>query len=226
MGVLQNVILESVMDMNKYIENIANAIVNMDEDNINGYIDEALQNGVSEEDIYNIAFSEGMLKVTNMFEDEEYYVSEVIVCADTLNMGINYLQSKSKVKMKSGGPTVVIGVVEGDLHEIGKNIVKIMFGAAGFNVIDLGQNVKASDFIKKAEEVNADIIGLSTMMTTTMPNMEEVVKLNNRPHKPYIIIGGGPVSEDFRKEISADGFSKNAVEAVELVKELMSRELA
>lgn len=212
--------------MNRYIENIANAIVNMDEDNINSYIDEALNNGVKEEDIYNVAFSEGMLKVTHMFEDEEYYVSEVIVCADTLNIGINYLQSKSNVKMKSEGPTVVIGVVEGDLHEIGKNIVKIMFGAAGFNVIDLGQNVKASDFIKKAEEVHADIIGLSTMMTTTMPNMEEVVRLNNKPHKPYIIIGGGPVSEDFRKEIRADGFSKNAVEAVELVKELMSRELA
>lgn len=160
-----------------------------------------------------------------MFEDEEYYVSEVIVCADTLNMGISHLQSKSKVKIKSDGPTVVIGVVEGDLHEIGKNIVKIMFGAAGFNVIDLGQNVKATDFISKPREVNADVIGLSTMMTTTMPNIEEVVKLNNNQHRPYVIIGG-PVSDDFRKEIHADGFSKNAVEAVRLVKELMSRELA
>ena len=212
--------------MNEYIEKIANAIVDMDEDNILSYIDEALAAGVSEDDIYNVALSQGMLRVTHLFEEEEYYVSEVIVCADTLNLAINYLQEKSSHKMESDGPTIVIGVVEGDLHEIGKNIVKIMFGAAGFKVIDLGQNVKADEFIKKAEEVNADFIGLSTMMTTTMPNMEEVVKLNSNKNKPLIIIGGGPVSEEFRQEIKADGFSKNAVEAVELVKELMKRELA
>lgn len=212
--------------MNSYLEKIAEAIVDMDEDNIFLYIDDALEAGIPEEDVYNKALSEGMLRVTELFENEEYYVSEVIVCADTLNAAIEHLQRKSEKKIESDGPTIVIGVVEGDLHEIGKNIVKIMFGAAGFNVIDLGQNVKAEEFIKKAEENNADFICLSTMMTTTMPNMQEVVKLNNIKHKPLILIGGGPVSDEFRKEINADGYSKNAVEAVELVKELMKRELA
>ena len=205
--------------MNKYLENIKNAVVDMDEDNIIDLIDKALANGVSEEEIYNEGLSGGMLAVTKLFEDEKYYVSEVIVCADTLNKGVKYLQKKFNHEMKKDGPKIVIGVVEGDLHEIGKNIVKIMFQAANFDVYDLGLNVKAEDFVKKAEEVGADFIGLSTMMTTTMHNMEKVVKLN-QGKTPLIIIGGGPISQSFADEIGADGYSKNAVEAVELVRRL------
>lgn len=211
--------------MNSYLEKIADAVVMMDEDNIKQYIDDALKNGIKKDDIYNVALSEGMLRVTKLFEEEKYYVSEVICSADTLNLGINYLESLGDLHKESKGPTVVIGVVEGDLHEIGKNIVRIMFKAAGFNVIDLGQNVKASEFIEKANEYNADVIGLSTMMTTTMHHMEEVVK-QNKKNGPYVIIGGGPVSQEYCEEIGADGFSENAVLAVRLVKELLNYELA
>lgn len=207
--------------MNKYLEAIKNAVVDMDEDNITGLIDQALANGLTDEEIYNEGLSAGMLEVTRLFEEEEYYVSEVIVCADTLNKGVNYLQGKSVHEIKKDGPKIVLGVVEGDLHEIGKNIVKIMFQAANFDVYDLGLNVKAEDFIKKAEEVNADFIGLSTMMTTTMHKMEEVVRLNEGK-TPLILIGGGPISQNFADEIGADGYSKNAVEAVDLVRRLKS----
>lgn len=205
--------------MRESLEAIQKAVLEMDEDQIIPLIDRALEEGISAETIYNEGLSGGMLEVTRYFEEEKYYVSEVIVCADTLNKGVQYLQAQSLQEIRRDGPKIVLGVVEGDLHEIGKNIVKIMFQAANFEVYDLGLNVRAEDFIKKAEEVQADIIGLSTMMTTTMGNMAEVVRLNQKK-TPLIIIGGGPISQSFADEIGADGYSRNAVEAVELVRRL------
>lgn len=210
--------------MNIYLEEIAKAIVDMDEDNIIPLIDKALDAKVLPEEIYNDGLSKGMLDVTKLFENKEYFVSEVIVCADTLNVGVNYLRKKFPAKQDAKGPKVIIGVVEGDLHEIGKNIVKIMFEAAGFKVTDMGINVKAGDIIKKAEDEIPDIICLSTMMTTTRGKMKDVVNLvnsKNFEHRPKVIIGGGSVSAKYAKEIGADGYSANAVEAVLLVKKLL-----
>jgi len=196
----------------------------MDEDNIISLIDEALSGGISAEDIYNKGLSKGMLDVTKLFENKEYFVSEVIVCADTLNLGVNYLRKKFPAKEDSKGPKVIIGVVEGDLHEIGKNIVKIMFEAAGFKVTDMGINVKAHDILDKTMETEPDIICLSTMMTTTRGKMKDVVELihsKNLKNIPKIIIGGGSVSQKYSDEIGADGYSANAVDAVILVRRLI-----
>lgn len=207
-----------------YLEKILKAIVNMEEDNIVDKIEEALNNGVTPEQIYNDGLSKGMLEVTKLFEEKKYFVSEVIVCADTLNIGVKYLQKKYPRKNNNNKVKIVFGVVEGDLHEIGKNIVKIMFEAAGFKVFDLGVNVKAKDLIEKAKQENAHIIALSTMMTTTMIKMKEVVqllKLEKIDQKPKVIIGGGCINEQYANEIEADGYSANAVEAVQLVNKLM-----
>jgi cobalamin B12-binding protein len=210
--------------MNLYLDKITEAIVNMDEDNIISLIDEALSGGISAEDIYNKGLSKGMLDVTKLFENKEYFVSEVIVCVDTLNLGVNYLRKKFPAKEDSKGPKVIIGVVEGDLHEIGKNIVKIMFEAAGFKVTDMGINVKAHDILDKTMETEPDIICLSTMMTTTRGKMKDVVELihsKNLKNIPKIIIGGGSVSQKYSDEIGADGYSANAVDAVILVRRLI-----
>lgn len=210
--------------MNLYLDKITEAIVNMDEDNVISLIDEALSGGISAEDIYNKGLSKGMLDVTKLFENKEYFVSEVIVCADTLNLGVNYLRKKFPAKEDSKGPKVIIGVVEGDLHEIGKNIVKIMFEAAGFKVTDMGINVKAHDILDKTMETEPDIICLSTMMTTTRGKMKDVVELihsKNLKNIPKIIIGGGSVSQKYSDEIGADGYSANAVDAVILVRRLI-----
>lgn len=207
-----------------YLESISEAVINMDEDNIINVIEVALENGIKQEEIYEDGLGKGMLEVTKLFENKIYFVSEVIVCADTLNKGVKYLQQKFPTKVEENGIKIVFGVVEGDLHEIGKNIVKIMFEAAKFKVYDLGINVKAKDIIEKAIEVNADIIALSTMMTTTMGKMKDVVQLLHGKELikiPKIIIGGGCVSNKYAKEIGADGYSANAVEAVQLVKNLM-----
>ena len=165
-----------------------------------------------------------MLDVTKLFENKEYFVSEVIVCADTLNLGVNYLRKNFPAKEDSKGPKVIIGVVEGDLHEIGKNIVKIMFEAADFKVTDMGINVKAHDILDKTMETEPDIICLSTMMTTTRGKMKDVVELihsKNLKNIPKIIIGGGSVSQKYSDEIGADGYSANAVDAVILVRRLI-----
>ena len=206
------------------MDKITEAIVNMDEDNIISLIDEALSGGISAEDIYNKGLSKGMLDVTKLFENKEYFVSEVIVCADTLNLGVNYLRKKFPAKEDSKGPKVIIGVVEGDLHEVGKNIVKIMFEAAGFKVTDMGINVKAHDILDKTMETEPDIICISTMMTTTRGKMKDVVELihsKNLKNIPKIIIGGGSVSQKYSDEIGADGYSANAVDAVILVRRLI-----
>lgn len=207
-----------------YLKNISEAVINMDEDNIISIIEIALENGIKQEEIYEAGLGKGMLEVTKLFENKIYFVSEVIVCADTLNKGVKYLQNKFPTKIDENGIKIIFGVVEGDLHEIGKNIVKIMFEAAKFKVYDLGINVKAVDIIEKAIEVNADIIALSTMMTTTMGKMKDVVQLlqtKDLKKIPKIIIGGGCVSNKYAMEIGADGYSANAVEAVQLVKNLM-----
>lgn len=206
---------------NPRLQKISDAIVNMDEENIIPLIEDALANNISATDIYTKGLSDGMLAVTKLFDDRKYFVSEVIVCADTLNKGVKYLHQKAPIH-SGKGPKVILGVVEGDLHEIGKNVVKIMFEASGFDVIDMGLNVKAKDIVQKAIEENADIIGLSTMMTTTMTNMQETIMLLQKENKKAkVIIGGGCISQKYANEIGADGYSANAVEAVRLVKTLL-----
>lgn len=209
----------------RFLRKISDSIINMDEDNIEMILEEALDNGVPMEDIYEIGLNNGMLEVTKKFENNEYYVSEVIVCADTLNKGIKYLRAKGGER-KIDGPKVLIAVVEGDFHEIGKNIVKIMFEAANFDVIDLGVNQTSEDIVKAAIENRVEIIALSTMMTTTMGKIEEIISIVEKSelkNKVKVIIGGGCISNKYAQEISADGYSKNAIEAVKLVKNLVQR---
>ena len=207
------------------LKKISDSIINMDEENVEAVLQEALDNGVSMEDIYEIGLNNGMLEVTKKFETNEYYVSEVIVCADTLNKGIKFLRAKGGER-KVDGPKVLIAVVEGDFHEIGKNIVKIMFEAANFDVIDLGVNQTSDNIVKVAKENRVEIIALSTMMTTTMGKMKEIIDIIQKSelkNKVKVIIGGGCISNKYAQKISADGYSKNAIEAVKLVKNLVQR---
>ncbi|NMB13835.1 MAG: cobalamin-binding protein [Gallicola sp.] len=207
------------------LEKVAEAVYNMDEDRIEILIQEAIDSGISTVDIYEKGLSAGMVQVTKLYEENKYYIPEVIVCADTLNKGVQFLKGKG-IQKESQGPKIILGVVEGDLHEIGKNIVKIMMEASDFRVVDMGLNVKAEDIVERAIEEKADIIALSTMMTTTMEVMKETVDLMKNKNikdseKPKIIIGGGCISQKYADKIGADGYSKNAMEAVQLVRSLM-----
>ncbi|MEG1409015.1 MAG: cobalamin-dependent protein [Terrisporobacter sp.] len=208
------------------LKEISDCIVNMGKEEIKDLVLEALDyESLSVEDIYAKGLNNGMTRALDKFEEKEYYLPEIIVCADTLNEGIALLKNKGEIKKDIKG-TVALAVVEGDTHEIGKNIVKIMMEASGYNVIDLGVNQKSKDIINSAIENKADIIALSSMMTTTMENMKSVVNdLNNMELEkhPKIIVGGGPVSSNFAQEIGAHGYSENAPKAVSLIKKLMGR---
>lgn len=205
------------------LDSISNSIVNMDIHNIESKVNNAIKANVSVEDIYEFGLNKGMIEALQKYENKEYFLSEVIVCTDALNRGINVLKSLGKTKEKSKGK-ILVSVVEGDTHEIGKNIVKVMVESSGYNVIDLGVNRKSKDIIEEAIKNNVDIIGLSSMMSTTMENMKSVIdELNtlNLDKRPKVIVGGGPVDSRFANEIGADGYSSNAPEAIKLIELLL-----
>jgi methylmalonyl-CoA mutase cobalamin-binding domain/chain len=166
-----------------------------------------------------------MERAGRLFEEDEYFVPELLIAADAMYAGINTLRPHIKVDSSNVPGKIVVGVVEGDTHDIGKNLVKIILEAKGFEVFDLGRDVPPSDFVAKAQEVQADIIGLSTLMTTTMSGMGRVVSLLNEAglHKHIkVMIGGAPISQSFASKIGADGYSANAVGAGELAVRLLS----
>jgi methylmalonyl-CoA mutase cobalamin-binding domain/chain len=159
-----------------------------------------------------------------LFEREEYFIPELLICSDAMYAGLRVLQPhlpRGAVERKKG--IVVIGVVEGDTHDIGKNLVKIMLETAGFEVVDVGRDVAPAVFVERAESAGAHIIGMSTLMTTTMGAMSEVIRiLDEKQARPRIkvMVGGGPVSQQFANRIGADGYAANAAGAVALATRL------
>lgn len=167
----------------------------------------------------------GMNRASKLYDEEEYFVTDVLLCSDAMYEGLNILRPHLPAEeVNKAKPTGVIGVVEGDTHDIGKNLVKIMLETAGFEMHDLGRDVPLASFVEKAKEINADLVCLSTLMTTTMGGMETVINLLKEAgirDNVKVIIGGGPISQKFADIIGADGYSVNAVEAVELSKSLL-----
>lgn len=170
--------------------------------------------------------ADGMARAGKLYEEEEYFVSDLLLCSDAMYAGLGELRPYLNDTAKNGERLKgVIGVVEGDTHDIGKNLVKIMLETAGFEMHDLGRDVPVQKFVDTARELNASFICLSTLMTTTMPNMGRVVQLLQEAglrDSVKVLIGGAPVSEAFAKKISADAYSANAVEAVDTAKRLLN----
>lgn len=166
----------------------------------------------------------GMAAAGRLYEEGEYFVPEILGCSDAMYAGINILKPHLKEEKTRRKGAVVIGVVEGDTHDIGKNLVKSMMEATGCQVYDLGRDVPAAAFVEKAREVHAKVIGLSTLMTTTMGQMKTVVELLEEAglrDEVKVMIGGGPVSAGFAREIGADFYTANAAEAAACVKKIL-----
>ena len=168
----------------------------------------------------------GMSVVGERFKAHEVFLPDVLLAAKAMYAGMDLLKP---LLIKEGIPTigkVVIGTVQGDLHDIGKNLVTIMLRGAGFDVIDLGNDVSPQRFVETAEKENADVLGMSALLTTTMPVMKTVIDLAKerelRP-KTRIIIGGASVSADYAREIGADAYCFDGVSAVEFVKKSVGR---
>lgn len=197
------------------LEKLKNAVINYDEDMAKETAKEALDTGVdAAEAIFN-GLVKGMEEVGRLFEAQEYFVPELLMCADALYAGLEILKPHMKKLDLGVKGSVVIGTVEGDVHDIGKNIVKMMFDVAGFTVYDLGRDVPLDKFVEEQLRTDSDLVCLSAMMTTTMVGMKTVIdKLKAKNPNVRIMIGGAPVSQDIAEKWGADGYAKDASNAL------------
>jgi len=185
-------------------------------------VEAALKDGVSPKDILEKALIDGMGKIGEKFKNNEVFVPEVLVSARAMNAAMEVMApALAKAGVKAVGK-VAIGTVSGDLHDIGKNLVVMMFKGAGFEVMDLGTDVKPEQFVSAAKE-GAQLLGLSALLTTTMPAMKDIVSAVKAAglSNTKIIIGGAPVTQAYADEIGADGYSPDAASAVDLAKKLL-----
>jgi 5-methyltetrahydrofolate--homocysteine methyltransferase len=182
----------------------------------------AISQGTPVSDILELGLISAMHDIGDKFKRGEIFVPEMLIAARAMNRALEILEPEMiRGKIESKG-TFIIGAVKGDLHDIGKNLVGIMFKGAGFRVIDLGTDVSLEAFIKAAREHNPDIIGISSLLTTTMPYMQTVIEgLRSEGIRARVIIGGAPVNREFAQSIKADGYAENAAEAADLGKSLM-----
>ena len=207
------------------LEALSECVVEMEDEEVVDVANEYLEAGYPAFDGIMDGLVDGMNKASDLYDAEEYFVTYVLLCSDAMYAGLDVL--RPHLPADDTGvekPKVVIGVVEGDTHDIGKNLVKIMLDTAGFEMYDLGRDVPLDNFVDKAVEVGASIICMSTLMTTTMIGMKTVIdKLKERGIRDQfkIMVGGSPISQKYADEIGADGYSVNAVEAVKLAKRLM-----
>ncbi|MDR0817080.1 MAG: corrinoid protein [Clostridiales Family XIII bacterium] len=211
--------MEKIMDADQLYRELAEAVVEMDEELVRELAQKSLESGFDAFETIDRGLSQGMAEAGRLFEEEEYFVPELVMCSDALNVGIDILKPHLKTDSAARKSRAVIGVIEGDTHDIGKNLVRIMLDAAGFEMIDLGRDVPPSVFVEAAVKNEAELILLSSLMTTTMDGMKEVIDLLNAGgirEQIKVVVGGGPVSQAFADRIGADGYSRNAAEAVRL----------
>lgn len=203
-------------DKEKLLAELDRCVLEMEDEAVTGVAQEYVDNGYDAyEGIVN-GLSRGMEKAGELYEQEEYFVPELLICSDAMYNGLDVLRPHLPKDASHGSVAVVIGVVQGDTHDIGKNLVKIMLEAAGFQVYDLGRDVEPRAFVEKAKEVGARIICLSTLMTTTMHNMKTVVDLlreEGLQDQIKVMIGGGPVSQAYAAQIGADAYTTDAAAA-------------
>ena len=189
---------------------------------ISQHIQGALDKGASPASILDESLIPAINQVGEYFNAKTYFLPQLMISAETMRKGVAVLEPLLQEDARSVGWTVVIATVEGDIHDIGKNLVAMMMKNYGFNVIDLGKDVPARQIIDAAKEHHADIIALSALMTTTMQRMRDVVNLARQEGiGAKIIIGGAVITQDYADEIGADGYSEDAVGAVALVRRLM-----
>lgn len=189
--------------------------------NVKALVQQALDEGIDAKTILDDGLLNGMMIIGGKFKRNEVFVPEVLVAARAMNAGVAILEPKLVEMGNEPIGKAVVGTVKGDLHDIGKNLVVMMLKGAGLEVIDLGVDVEPETFISKAEEVGADVIGMSALLTTTMPNMKGVIELLEEKglrDKYIVMIGGAPINDSYAKEIGADYYTPDAASAAEVAK--------
>ncbi|AEG13706.1 Methionine synthase B12-binding module cap domain protein [Desulfofundulus kuznetsovii DSM 6115] len=199
------------------LERLAEAVLNYDEDAVRQAAQEALDEGMDANKAVFDGMVEGMKKAGDLYEQQEYFVPELLMCADAMYAGLEILRPHMQAKKDDSKVKgqVVMGVVQGDVHDIGKNLVKIMFEAAGFEVHDLGKDVPLEKFVEEQLKTDSEIVALSAMMTTTMVGMKDIIKaIKEKNPKAKIMIGGAPVTDEIADRFGADGYAKDASNAL------------
>jgi corrinoid protein of di/trimethylamine methyltransferase len=195
------------------------AIVAGDEELVKKIVQEGIEKNVDPLELIEKALIPGIREVGEKFERMELFLTGMMLSADAMKAGMSLLLPRiPKDKIPKRG-TVVVGTVKGDIHEIGKNVLSALLIANGFDVHDLGSDIPASAFVRKAEEVNADIIAASALMTTTLPSQKDILdylKSTGKRDKYLVLVGGGPASAEWAEEIGADGYAETAVEGASL----------
>ena len=207
------------------LKRLSDGVLDMEEEDVAEAAREYLESGYPALDGIMEGLIDGMNRAGQLFEEEEYFVTDILLCSDAMYAGLDVLKPHLPTESEDNKKKVVIGVVEGDTHDIGKNLVKIMLETAGFEMIDLGRDVPLQKFVDSAKEEGAELVCMSTLMTTTMAGMETVIHLLEEAgirDQVKVMIGGGPISQKFADKIGADGYSQNAVEAVNLAKRLLN----
>lgn len=207
-------------------DKVFEVVVKGNKSNVLKEVDQELAKGTKPEDIINTMLIPAINHVGELFDQQIYFLPQLISSAETMKIAIEYLEPMIKrEENKEEMATIVVATVEGDIHDIGKNLVVLMLKNYGYNVIDLGKDVPKEVIIEAAKKHNAKIIGLSALMTTTMMRMKYVVELARKEKLPAkIIIGGAVITQSFADEIGADGYSKDAADAVKLVQRLLKEE--
>lgn len=189
------------------------------------YVQQALSEGINPSDVLNEGMVKAMAEVGRLFEEGEYFVPEMLIAARAMQSGLAILKpALVKANVQSSGK-VVAGTVKGDLHDIGKNLVCMMLEGAAFEIVDLGADVSPEMFVEAVKSSGADIVAMSALLTTTMPNMRitiEALKTAGLRDKVKVLVGGAPLSEDYARKIGADGYSADASKAVAVAKALVA----
>ncbi len=214
------------------LQGLHKAVVDMDEDKAREWAKTALDEGVDPFIAAMDGLADGMIEVGDLYEKQIYFIPELMMCADALYAGLDILKpaieaSGREAKVKG---SIVLGVVEGDVHDIGKNLVKMMFEVAGWTVYDLGRDVPLDKFVEEQARTGSEVVGLSALMTTSMLGMPEVVKkLREKNPKVRIMLGGAPLNPEIAEKYGADGYARSAgtavEEAIKLIEMLKKEEL-
>ena len=205
------------------LEDLKTAVINGKRKDVKAIVPPLLESGIPPVDLLEQALIPAMGEVGERFKKNEIFVPEMLVSARAMKEAMKTLEPALVEAGIKPQFTAIIGTVEGDLHDIGKNLVATMWKGAGFEVVDLGVNISPQAFVDAINEHQPDIVGLSALLTTTMPAMKETVKVIREAgfHNLKILVGGAPITEAYAKEIGADGYSRDAASSVDAAKEAL-----
>jgi len=200
------------------LKELREALIRYDEDGVVEWAKTAIDEGVDPFAAALEGLADAMIEVGELYNKRKYFVPELLLCSDALYAGLEILRPaiKASGRESEAKGSIVLGVVEGDVHDIGKNLIKMMFDVAGWTVYDLGKDVPLEKFLEEQLRTDSDIVGLSALMTTSMIVMPEIIKkLKERNPNVRIMLGGAPINQELVEKYGADGFATNAGNAVD-----------